>query len=419
MQKRMLSALLSMCIAFFSLFGAMTVTADQSQNDQKRVASEYLSENMYSDFENTADEKTVAVAAGVNDLALSCKSAILIEASTGAVLYEHNADEVRAPASITKIMTLLLVMEAIEDSKLSLDDTIVTGPHARSKGGSQIWLEDGEQMTAGELIKAVAVASANDAATALAEHIAGSEEAFVVLMNNRAKSLGMYNTNFVNCCGLDADGHVTTARDIAIMSRELLKHDMIREYSQIWMDYLRGGKTQLVNTNKLVRFYKGCTGLKTGTTDDAGFCVSASAERDGMELIAVVLAGETSDKRFSDAKAMLNYGFANYTVFQPDISDVPKNPIRVHHGVKNEVGVLFVTPDPLVMKKGSASKVSIAAQIEQELEAPVNFGDTVGRIIYECDGEIIGESAVTSADTVEKMSFKKALEKLLKKLVCP
>ena len=408
-----------MCIAFFSLFGAMTVTADQSQNEQKRVADEYLSENMYSDFENTADEKTVAVAAGVNDLALSCKSAILIEGSTGAVLYEHNADEVRAPASITKIMTLLLVMEAIEDSKLSLDDTVVTSPHARSKGGSQIWLEDGEQMTAGELIKAVAVASANDAATALAEHIAGSEEAFVVLMNNRAAELGMSNTNFVNCCGLDADGHVTTARDIAIMSRELLKHGMIREYSQIWMDYLRGGKTQLVNTNKLVRFYKGCTGLKTGTTDDAGFCVSASAERDGMELIAVVLAGETSDKRFSDAKAMLNYGFANYTIFQPDISDVPQNPIKVHHGVKNEVGVLFAAPDPLVMKKGSAAKVSITAQIEQELEAPVNFGDTVGRYDLRMRRRNNRESAVTAADTVEKMSFSKALAKLLKTLVCP
>lgn len=418
MPKRTLSAALSLCIAFFSLFGIVTASADENENDQKRVASEYLSENMYSDFENTADEKTVAVAAGVTDLALSCKSAILIESSTGTVLYEHNADEVRAPASITKIMTLLLVMEAIEDSRLSLSDTVVTSAHARGKGGSQIWLEDGEQMTAGELIKAVAVASANDAATALAEHIAGSEEAFIVLMNGRANELGMSNTNFVNCCGLDADGHVTTARDIAIMSRELLKHDMIREYSQIWMDYLRGGKTQLVNTNKLVRFYKGCTGLKTGTTDDAGFCVSASAERDGMELIAVVLAGETSDKRFSDAKAMLNFGFANYTIFQPDISNVPQNPIKVHHGVENEVGISFAKPNPLVMKKGSAAKVSITANIEQELEAPVNSGDTVGRITYECDGEIIGESAVTAAGTVERMSFKKALAKLLKKLVC-
>ena len=239
------------------------------------------------------------------------KSAILMEQSTGQVLCEMNADEQMPPASITKVMTLLLVMEAVESGRLSLEDTVTCSPHASSMGGSQIWLEVGEQMTVQDLIKATAVASANDASVALAEKVAGSEDAFVVMMNERAEQLGMTGTHFVNCTGLDAPGHLTTARDIATMSRILIQHPMIREYSSIWMDSLRGGETQLVNTNKLVRFYDGATGLKTGTTDGAGSCLAATATRNGLSLVAVSLGSATSDERFQSARNILEYGCAN------------------------------------------------------------------------------------------------------------
>ncbi|HAQ63275.1 MAG TPA: D-alanyl-D-alanine carboxypeptidase, partial [Ruminococcaceae bacterium] len=243
------------------------------------------------------------------------KSALLMEASTGRVLMAQNADERLYPASVTKIMSMLLVVEALENGKIQLTDVVTASANASKKGGSQIWLKDGEQMTVDELLKATAVASANDACTALGEYIAGSDDAFVKLMNDRAKQLGMNNTNFDNCTGLDdtADSHYTTAYDIALMSRELLKHDLIRNYSTVWMDTLRNGETQLVNTNKLIKSYDGATGLKTGTTSKAGCCVSASAERDGLELIAVVMGSDNSNDRFNSARAMLDWGFANYS----------------------------------------------------------------------------------------------------------
>jgi len=242
---------------------------------------------------------------------IPAKSAILMDQQSGRVLFEQNADEPVAPASITKIMTLLLVIEALEEGKISLEDKVVTSELAASMGGSQIWLEPGEEMTVDELLRAVAIASANDASVALAEHVAGSEPAFIERMNKRAAQLGMQNTRFLNCTGLDEEGHVTTARDVAIVSRELISHPMIIEYSTIWMDELRNGETQLVNTNKLVRFYPGATGLKTGTTSIAGSCLSATATRDGLSLVAVVMGAPNSDSRFAAARGLLDYGFAN------------------------------------------------------------------------------------------------------------
>ncbi|MBR6741803.1 MAG: D-alanyl-D-alanine carboxypeptidase, partial [Clostridia bacterium] len=280
-------------------------------------------------FSVTASAKTVSSECDISDinvpfkststkaeigtkLDIKAKSAILLEPYTGKILYEQNSDEKLAPASITKIMPLLLVMEALKRGDISLETAVYASEHACSMGGSQIWLEPGEGMTVDELLKATVIASANDACVVLGELLAGSEEGFVALMNKRAKELGMNNTNFVNCTGLDADEHYTTAHDVAIMSAELIKHPLIKKYSTVWMDSLRNGESELVNTNKLVRFYKGTTGLKTGTTSKAGYCLSATAMRDGMELVAVVLSGESSDLRFSGAKKLLDYGFANY-----------------------------------------------------------------------------------------------------------
>ncbi|MCD7946612.1 MAG: D-alanyl-D-alanine carboxypeptidase [Clostridiales bacterium] len=245
---------------------------------------------------------------------ISAKAGVLMERETGTVLYEENAHEALEPASVTKVMTMLLVAEAIDSGSISLEDTVTASAYAASMGGSQVYLEEGEQMTVSEMLKAVAVASGNDAAVALAEHLRGSEEAFVAAMNQRAAELGMEDTHFCNCTGLPAEGHVTSAYDIAVMSRELLSHEVIRDYTGIWMDTLRNGTFQLANTNKLIYYYDGATGLKTGFTQGAGFCISASAERDGMELIAVVLGSETSSDRFESAKTLLNYGFGGWTV---------------------------------------------------------------------------------------------------------
>ncbi len=255
---------------------------------------------------------------------ITAPAGVLMEAQTGKILYENNPHEQRPCASVTKVMTLLLVFEAIDSGKLSLDTTITASEHAASMGGSDIWLEPGETMSADDMIKATVVASANDAAVALAEQVSGSEESFVEQMNNRAKELGMKDTVFKNCNGLDEDGHITSAYDVAVMSRELIKHEKIFDYTSIWIDYLRGGKTQLVNTNKLLKTYKGITGLKTGTTDDAGCCISATATRDGMSLIGVVLGCDNGKQRFADAAALLDYGFANYSVKELSIpEDMP------------------------------------------------------------------------------------------------
>lgn len=335
---------------------------------------------------------------------LSAKSAILMEMSSGQVLMEKNADEKLPPASITKIMTLLLVMEALDEGKITLEDRVTASREASSKGGSQIWLKEGEVMTVHELIKATAVASANDASTALAEYIAGDETSFVALMNKRAAELGMTNTNFENCSGLDdtAENHYSTARDIAIMSRELMKHEKIKEYTTIWMDSLRNGETELVNTNRLIRFYEGATGLKTGTTSKAGYCISATAQREGMELVAVVLGSDNSTDRFEDAKKLLNWGFANYSIFEPQIDMSLITDVTVLCGEQDKITPVVKNPNPILIKKGTENSITQRVNLCVDVEAPVEKGQKLGTVYFEKDGEILADCPIVSENEVEK-----------------
>ncbi|MBO1678451.1 D-alanyl-D-alanine carboxypeptidase family protein [Bittarella massiliensis (ex Durand et al. 2017)] len=349
-------------------------------------------------------------------IGINAKSAILLEQSTGQVLYEQSADEPMPPASITKIMTLLLVMEAIDAGKFGYDDMVSASDYACKMGGSQIWLEPGEQMSVNDLIKATAISSANDAAAALGEYVAGSPEAFVALMNQRAQELGMQNTHFENPNGLDAAGHVSTARDIAIMSCELLKHPDIKKYSTVWMDSLRGGATQLVNTNKLVRFYDGCVGLKTGTTDGAGSCLSAAAERGGLSLVAVVMGCPTSNDRFNGAKALLDYGFANYEMAALQLPETAPTTLQVKGGVTGEVPLRYGSDGTFLVKKGSGAKIVQAVQIAEEVTAPVEEGQKLGIVELSLDGEKIGEYPVTAGASVAKMDFLTGYQILLKYL---
>lgn len=338
---------------------------------------------------------------------IKAKSAILMDVATGTVLLEFNADEKLYPASVTKVMTILLVAEAIADNKITLADRVTCSENAASKGGSQIWLEPGESMTVDELLRATVIGSANDAATLLGEYVSGSEEAFISRMNERAKDLGMNNTNFVNATGLDdtTDDHLTTSRDIALMSCELLKHDFIRRYTTVWMDTLRDGETELVNTNKLVRFYDGTTGLKTGTTSKAGCCISASAERDGLHLVAVVMGSDNSDDRFETAKAMLNYGFSNYTSYQPQVDTTLIKPIPVIGGKNDFAEVTYGGVEPILIKKGQEADITVCVELSEDVEAPVLKGQSLGRIIVKIGNESVAEYPITSSNDIEKLSL--------------
>lgn len=346
------------------------------------------------------------------DLTITAKSAILTERSTGTVLFEHDADKQMPPASITKVMTLLLVFEAMDAGKFTMETEIAASEHACSMGGSQIWLEPGETFTVNELLKAAAISSANDACVALAEAVSGSEEAFVELMNARAAELGMKNTVFKNCTGLDAEGHLSTARDIAAMSAELLKHPEIKNYSTVWMDSLRGGKTELTNTNRLVRFYKGCTGLKTGSTDEAGCCLSASAERDGMELISVTLGSPNTDERFAAGRKLLDYGFANFALVKMTPPEEYLSPVAVKHGTAEAVRPVCEEPAAFLLKKGQAEGVEQSVYLPETLEAPIKAGDVIGRVTVTLNGGEIGGYAITAEEDVPRMSFFEALKKL-------
>lgn len=335
---------------------------------------------------------------------VSAPSAVLMEASTGKILYEKNMHEKRPCASITKVMTLILVFEAIDSGKLKMTDQITASEHASSMGGSDIWLEAGESMSADDMIKATVVASANDAAVALAEKVSGSEESFVAEMNRKAKALGMKDTVFKNCNGLDEDGHITSAYDVAVMSRELMKHKKVFDYTSVWLDWLRGGETQIVNTNKLLKTYNGITGLKTGTTDDAGCCISATATRDGMSLIAVVLGADTGKQRFADAAALLDHGFANYSIkeLKPP-KDLPST-AKVSGGMQKTVDLSCNINSSMVMNKASADEVSVKADAPDELEAPVQKGQKVGSVSYKM-GEEEQSFPITAASDVEKIAF--------------
>ncbi len=356
-------------------------------------------------------------ASALSDDEITAPSAVLMDAKTGKVLYEKNMHEVRACASITKVMTLLLVFEAIDSGKISMEDNVTASAHAASMGGSDIWLEQGETMTVNEMIKATVVASANDAAVALAEYVCGSEDEFVSKMNQKAKELEMKETVFKNCNGLDEDGHVTSAYDVAVMSRELIKHKKIFEYSGIWIDYLRDGKTQLVNTNKLLKNYNGITGLKTGTTSQAGSCISATAERDNLSLIAVVLGSASGKERFTDAAKLLDYGFANYAMYLPKIPENAVCDIKVKNGMSPAVRTTVDISNPFLIAKGSDSKITAEVSLPEEIEAPVKKGDVIGRIIYKNENEKTAEYPITADGSVEQITFWAVFGKIFRSLI--
>lgn len=318
---------------------------------------------------------------------IAAPSGVLMEASTGKILYEKNAHVQRPCASVTKVMTLLLVMEAMDSGRLHMDDVITASEHAASMGGSDIWLEPGEKMSVRDMLKATVVASANDAAVALAEQVSGSEEAFVTQMNSRAAELGMNDTVFKNCNGLDEEGHLTSAYDVAVMSRALCRHREIFDFTSIWLDNLRDGKTQIVNTNKLLKSYKGITGLKTGTTDDAGCCIAATATRDNMSLIGVVLGADTGKQRFADAAALLDYGFANFAVEELKVpGDLPES-LAVEDGMAKSVPVHCDVTANVVRNKASADEPQAVPELPETLSAPVLEGERVGTVVYRLGGE--------------------------------
>ena len=349
-------------------------------------------------------------------LTITAPSGILMEKTTGTILYEKDAHTQYEPASVTKVMTLLLVMEAIDAGHLAWEDMVTAYAHAISMGGSQIWLKENEQLSVRDMVKAVAVVSANDCAVALAEHVAGSEEAFVALMNQRASELGMEHTHFLNCTGLPTSGHVTCAYDIALMSRALiLNHPEIREFTTIWMDTLRDGQFQLSNTNKLIRFYEGATGLKTGSTDSALYCLSATAERDGMELIAVVMHAPTSNDRFESAKVLLNYGFANYTLL-PVYPDQALAPVEVLLGEQATVQPITSRECAILVEKSQAGSVTTQLSLADSVEAPVEQGQKLGELQVYVDGQLRDTIDLVAAQPVERLSMGGIFKDLLGKL---
>ena len=348
-------------------------------------------------------------------VSVNSKSAILVDVSTGRVLAAMNEHERLYPASVTKIMTLLLVMEAVDSGDIKLDDTVVASGTAAAKGGSQIWLKEGESMTVDELLRAAAIYSANDACEALGEHIAGSEEALVSMLNKRAEELGMNDTHFDNCTGLDdtSETHLTSAYDIALMSVELLGHELIQKYTTVWMDSLRGGATELVNTNKLVRFYDGATGLKTGTTAKAGCCISASAERNGTHLVAVIMGSPTSDDRFNGAKALLNWGFANYETVTPQLDKSQLVPVKVIGGMLDSFIPSLPEITPVLVKKGEAEKIKQNIELSTDVQAPVEPGQKVGKVEFVLGDEVIGEYALSAPESIERLTFFEVLRRIL------
>ena len=347
--------------------------------------------------------QSVAVfAEGNTDLGLNAKSAILMEEATGNILFESNPDERLPIASVTKVMTMLLIMEAVDSGKISLDDMVTVSENAMSYGGSTMFLETGEQLTVNDMLKGIAVASANDGCVAMAEHLAGSESAFVDMMNEKAKELGMENTHFMNTNGLDEDDHYSSARDVAIMSRELMKHETIFNYTSIWMDTLRGGKFQLANTNKLIRFYDGANGLKTGSTSKALCCLSAAAKRNDMQLIAVVLGAPTSAERFASAKSLLDYGFANYAVNTQITAGDEVQKIAVEKGVDKEVGVVAGDSCSTLVKKGQEDNITKEIKIDETITAPIEAGQKIGTMTISRDGEVIADIDLNASSAVEK-----------------
>ena len=359
------------------------------------------------------------VASRAAGLEVDAKSAVLMDVATGTVLYESNAHEALPPASVTKVMTMLLIMEAIDSGSLRWEDTVTVSETAVAKGGSQVYLKVGETMSVTDMVKSIAVSSANDCACAMAEHIAGSESAFVEKMNARAKELGMENTHFVNCTGLDdgenADQHRTSAYDIALMSRQLLKnHPDIKKFTTIWMDTIRDGTFGLSNTNKLVRFYPGTTGLKTGFTSAAGYCLSASAEREGMELIAVTMGCESAKVRNAACKTMLDYGFASYALITPTVPE--DSFVKVELGVKDSVKAIPAVEGVMLVEKSQKSLIRIQTQLEETVTAPVSRGQRLGTMTVYAEEQVLSQIPLVAEETVEKLSWGQVFVQLLRKL---
>ena len=348
---------------------------------------------------------------------IEAKSALLMDVATGTVLYEQNSHEALAPASVTKVMTMLLIMEAIDSGKIAWEDQVIASEAAAAKGGSQIYLKVGESMSVRDMVKSIAVSSANDCACAMAEHLSGSESAFVEAMNGRAKELGMEDTHFVNCTGLDDDPaakeHLTSAYDIAIMSRQLLKnHPAIKEYTTIWMDTVRDGAFGLSNTNKMVRFYPGATGLKTGFTSQAGYCLSASAEREGMELVAVVMGCETSAKRFAACKSLLDMGFANYALVQPEQPQGATIPVKL--GVSDTVTAVPAQNEPLLLDKSQKNSVTTEIALDEGVDAPVSKGQRLGTMTIRAGDKVLAQIPMVAETAVNKLTFGQVFLRLLK-----
>ena len=362
---------------------------------------------------------SLPLVAGAATLAEAGKSAVLMDVTTGTVLYENNSHEPLAPASVTKVMTMLLIMEAVDSGKIALTDTVTASENAAAKGGSQIYLKAGETMTVSDMLKSIAVSSTNDCACAMAEHIAGSEAAFVDAMNQRARELGMRDTHFVNCTGLDDDDtakqHRTSAHDIALMSRELLKnHPLIKKYTTIWMDTVRNGAFGLSNTNKLIRFYPGATGLKTGFTSGAGYCLSASAQREGMELIAVVMGAKTSKERNAACKELLDYGFANFAVVSPELSEVPGVPVKL--GKQETVSAALGEATGLLIDKSQKSAVTTEVTMEERVTAPVTRGQQIGTLSIKSGEQTLRQIPLIAAEGVERLTTGELFVKVLGKV---
>ena len=351
-------------------------------------------------------------------LEVPAKSALLMDVATGTVLFEQNAHEPLPPASVTKVMTMLLIMEAIADGRLSWEDTVTASETAAAKGGSQIYLKVGETMTVRDMVKSIAVSSANDCACAMAEHLAGSEAAFVEMMNAKAEELGMEDTHFVNCTGLDDDadaaGHKTSAYDIALMSRELLKnHPDIKQYTTIWMDTVRNGAFGLSNTNKLVRFYSGATGLKTGFTAAAGYCLSASAQREELELIAVVMGCETSQNRFAACKSLLDYGFAQYTLVRPTLEERAEIPVKL--GTADTVTAVPATEGAILIEKQQKNMITVQTELENEVAAPVSKGQRLGTMTVRAGDQELVQIPLVAESAVDKLTWGQMFLRILKK----
>lgn len=338
--------------------------------------------------------------------------AVLMERDTGSVLFEKNPHEKLQPASVTKVMTLLLVMEALDSGKISMDDTVTVSPYAASMGGSQVYLEPGETMSIHDMLKATVIASGNDSAVALAEHVAGSAEGFVSMMNQRAAELGMQDTHFVNCTGLPDENHVTSAYDIALMSRELLRHEKIKDYTTIWMDTLRNGSFGLTNTNKLLRSYHGITGLKTGSTDAAKYCMSATAERDGMELIATIMAAPTSAERFSGASKLLDYGFANFALYDSTANQT-LSPVPVKLGASPTVSAVFASQPKVLVEKAQITNVTHTISLAEDVHAPVEIGQTLGELTVTCQDQVLASIPIVASEPVARLSLSAIFRRML------